>query len=54
MRGKEEKNGRRKEEKKKRKGEKNGDQIANKRSPYASFSSAQSPFLDQSEICYLE
>ena len=55
MRGKEEKKGRGKEEKKRIVGN-IGDQITKKekKSPCASFSSAQSSFLDHSEVHYLE
>ena len=53
MRGKDEKEGRRKEEKKRRKGIKTMG-IKSRKSPRASFSSAKSSFLDQSEIRYLE
>ena len=55
MRGKEEKKGRGKERgEKEKKGGKIEDQIAKERSPCAFFSSAQSSFLDQSEVRYLE
>ena len=59
MRAEEEKKGRGKEEKKRKQEEKLGIKSKKKkkkktRSPCASFSSAQSSFLDRSEIRYLE